>query len=310
MLRAVDGVGFDLAAGETLGIVGESGCGKSTLAKCLARLEEPTAGQVHFNGRNFLSLGIEELRQTRRDVQFIFQDPYASLNPRLTVVQIISETWRVFPDMLPRRAWRDRAMELIRLVGLSDADLDRYPHQFSGGQRQRIGIARALSSEPRLLICDEPVSALDVSVQAQIVNLFQNIQDRTGVAIIFISHDLSVVRHIADRTAVMYLGRIVEDGPSLEIFTAPEHPYSRALVSAVPVLDPVSRSTRKIINISGEPPNPWERLGGCRFRSRCWKSSKLCVDLDPQLEEFARGRRTACHHAGIRALPVTNPGSG
>lgn len=300
-LHAVNGVSFDVAAGETLGIVGESGCGKSTLAKCLARLVEPTSGQVHFNQRDFLALDAEELRQTRRDIQFIFQDPYSSLNPQMTVGQIISETWVVFPDMLPSAKWRDRASELVQLVGLNASDLDRYPHQFSGGQRQRIGIARALASEPRLLICDEAVSALDVSVQAQVVNLFQDIQDSTGVALIFIAHDLSIVRHIANRTAVMYLGRVVEDGPSEDIFAAPEHPYSQALVSAVPILDPAARAARKIIKIAGEPPSPLERVAGCQFRLRCWKASDVCAKLDPGLERFGRERRTACHNAGAAA---------
>jgi len=300
-LRAVDGVSFDVAAGETLGIVGESGCGKSTLAKCLARLVEPSSGQVRFNNCDFLALGAEELRQMRRDIQFIFQDPYSSLNPHMTVAQIISETWVVFPDMLPKKDWRDRASELVQLVGLNASDLDRYPHQFSGGQRQRIGIARALASEPRLLICDEAVSALDVSVQAQVVNLFQDIQDSTGVALIFIAHDLSIVRHIANRTAVMYLGRVVEDGPSEDIFKTPEHPYSQALVSAAPILDPSLRAVRKIINISGEPPSPLARVDGCRFRTRCWKGDDLCARLEPGLESFAVARRTACHYAGENA---------
>ena len=301
-LRAVDGVSFDVAAGETLGIVGESGCGKSTLAKCLARLVEPSSGQIRFDQSDFLALGAEDLRQARRKVQFIFQDPYSSLNPQMTVAQIISETWVVFPDMLAKKEWRDRASELVQLVGLNAADLDRYPHQFSGGQRQRIGIARALASEPLLLICDEAVSALDVSVQAQVVNLFQDIQDRMGVALIFIAHDLSIVRHIANRTAVMYLGRVVEDGPSKDIFSAPEHPYSRALVSAVPLLDPAARSARRIINISGEPPSPLQRVAGCRFRTRCWKASDLCARLEPGLEISGPGRRTACHHVGAAAI--------
>lgn len=307
-LKAVDGVSFDVTAGETLGIVGESGCGKSTLAKCLARLVEPSGGQVRFKQRDFLKLGAEDLRQARRDIQFIFQDPYSSLNPHMTVAQIISETWVVFPDMLPKKAWRDRASELIQLVGLNASDLDRYPHQFSGGQRQRIGIARALASEPQLLICDEAVSALDVSVQAQVVNLFQDIQDRTGVALIFIAHDLSIVRHIANRTAVMYLGRVVEDGPSEDIFSAPEHPYSQALVSAAPVLDPDIRAARKIINISGDPPSPLERTAGCKFRSRCWKASDICGNLEPSLERFASERRVACHHAGVEAYRVDEKG--
>lgn len=307
-LKAVDGVSFDVAAGETLGIVGESGCGKSTLAKCLARLVEPTGGQVRFKQRDFLTLGAEDLRQARRDIQFIFQDPYSSLNPHMTVAQIISETWVVFPGMLPKKVWRDRASELIQLVGLNASDLDRYPHQFSGGQRQRIGIARALASEPQLLICDEAVSALDVSVQAQVVNLFQDIQDRTGVALIFIAHDLSIVRHIANRTAVMYLGRVVEDGPSEDIFSAPGHPYSQALVSAAPVLDPDIRAARKIINISGDPPSPLDRTVGCKFRNRCWKASDICGSLEPCLERFASERRVACHYAGVEAYRADEKG--
>ena len=307
-LKAVDGVSFDVAAGETLGIVGESGCGKSTLAKCLARLVEPTGGQVRFKKRDFLKLGAEDLRQARRDIQFIFQDPYSSLNPHMTVAQIISETWVVFPDLLPKKAWWDRALELVQLVGLNASDLDRYPHQFSGGQRQRIGIARALASEPKLLICDEAVSALDVSVQAQVVNLFQDIQERTGVALIFISHDLTIVRHIADRTAVMYLGRVVEDGPSEEIFSNPEHPYTKALISAAPILDPNIRAAREIINISGEPPSPLERTAGCKFRSRCWEASDICSSLEPDLERFASQRGVACHNAGFGAYKANKEG--
>ena len=307
-LKAVDGVSFSVAAGETLGIVGESGCGKSTLAKCLARLVEPTGGQVRFKQRDFLKLGAEDLRQARRDIQFIFQDPYSSLNPHMTVAQIISETWVVFPDLLPKKAWRDRASELVQLVGLDASDLDRYPHQFSGGQRQRIGIARALASEPKLLICDEAVSALDVSVQAQVVNLFQDIQDRTGVALIFIAHDLTIVRHIANRTAVMYLGRVVEEGPSEDIFSNPEHPYSKALISAAPILDPNIRAAREIINISGELPSPLERTAGCKFLSRCWKASDICSSLEPDLERFASQRGVACHHAGIGAYKTYKKG--
>ena len=307
-LKAVDGVSFSVAAGETLGIVGESGCGKSTLAKCLARLVEPTGGQVRFKQRDFLKLGAEDLRQARRDIQFIFQDPYSSLNPHMTVAQIISETWVVFPDLLPKKAWRDRASELVQLVGLDASDLDRYPHQFSGGQRQRIGIARALASEPKLLICDEAVSALDVSVQAQVVNLFQDIQDRTGVALIFIAHDLTIVRHIANRTAVMYLGRVVEEGPSEDIFSNPEHPYSKALISAAPILDPNIRAAREIINISGELPSPLERTAGCKFLSRCWKASDICSSLEPDLERFASQRGVACHHAGIGAYRTDKKG--
>ncbi len=299
-LRAVDGISFNVAAGETLGIVGESGCGKSTLAKCLARLVEPTSGTVEFHGEDFLALPPEPLRQARRHMQFVFQDPYASLNPRMTVEQIVSETWAVFPDLAPRNQRRGRAAELIELVGLNAADLERFPHQFSGGQRQRIGIARALASSPKLLICDEAVSALDVSVQAQVINLFQDIQAQTGVALIFIAHDLSVVRHIADRTAVMYLGRLVETGPSEKIFSAPEHPYSQALVSAVPMVDPKERARRQIISIPGEPPSPLNRQSGCSFRNRCWMASGICSEEEPQLENFDTTREAACHHAGAR----------
>jgi oligopeptide transport system ATP-binding protein len=231
-------------------------------------------------------------------MQFVFQDPYASLNPRMTVEQIITETWIVFPDILPQNQRADRAAELMEMVGLNASDLGRYPHQFSGGQRQRIGIARALASGPKLLICDEAVSALDVSVQAQVINLFQDIQQQTGVALIFIAHDLSIVRHIADRTAVMYLGRLVETGPSGEVFNLPEHPYSQALVSAIPILDPVERANRKIISIPGEPPSPIQRQSGCRFRNRCWMATDICGVEEPQLESFGNSRHTACHHAG------------
>lgn len=299
-LQAVANVSLDVAEGETIGIVGESGCGKSTLAKCLARLIEPTGGSIQFRGRDFLALDSEELRLARRDMQFVFQDPYSSLNPRMTVGQIISETWRVLPGILPRTQWRARATELVRLVGLNAGDLDRHPHQFSGGQRQRIGIARALASEPRLLICDEAVSALDVSVQAQVVNLFQDIQDKTGVALVFIAHDLSVVRHIADRTLVMYLGGLVEEGPSEQIFNAPAHPYSQALISAVPVVDPAVRAARQTIEVPGEPPSPLDRPSGCPFRTRCWKASEVCGIRNPELEYFSDQRKTACHHAEVQ----------
>ena len=297
-VHAVDGISFDVMAGETFGIVGESGCGKSTLAKCLARLVESTSGTIRFQGADFLAHKSEALRQARRDMQFVFQDPYASLNPRMTVEQIITETWIVFPDILPQNQRADRAAELMEMVGLNASDLGRYPHQFSGGQRQRIGIARALASGPKLLICDEAVSALDVSVQAQVINLFQDIQQQTGVALIFIAHDLSIVRHIADRTAVMYLGRLVETGPSGEVFNLPEHPYSQALVSAIPILDPVERANRKIISIPGEPPSPIQRQSGCRFRNRCWMAADICGVEEPQLESFGNSRHTACHHAG------------
>ena len=294
-LCAVDSVSFELRAGETLGVVGESGCGKTTLAKCIARLEEPTGGFIDYRGRELQALGGEELRLMRRHIQYIFQDPFESLNSRMTVEQIIGEIWRVFPEILPRTDWRRRARDLLEQVGLSADDLDRYPHQFSGGQRQRIGIARALASEPDLLICDEPVSALDVSIQAQVINLFQDIQERRGVALLFIAHDLSVVRHIADRTMVMYLGRVVEEGPSEVLFEAPAHAYTQALVSAVPVVDPKARVRRRDVDLAGEPPSPIDQPPGCAFHEHCPRAVPCCAEERPLLGELEDGRRVACH---------------
>jgi oligopeptide transport system ATP-binding protein len=294
-LKAVDGVSFEVNFGETVGVVGESGCGKSTLGRTLARLNEPTSGKVTFDGNDFLELSKEDLRRERKNIQFIFQDPYSSLDPRMSVEQIIGEIWRVFPEILPKDKWRRRAQELLELVGLNAQDLDRYPHQFSGGQRQRIGIARALACEPKLIICDEPVSALDVSIQAQVINLFQDIQERTGVALIFIAHDLSVVRHIADRTLVMYLGKVVEEGASYELFNSPSHPYTQALVSAVPMVDPEARVQRQQIDLLGEPPNPIDKPAGCVFRTRCWQTTDQCSITEPKLNACGFGRHVACH---------------
>ncbi|MFN4128740.1 MAG: ABC transporter ATP-binding protein [Paracoccaceae bacterium] len=240
-LKAVQDVSFALHRGETIGLVGESGCGKSSLARTILRLNEATSGQVLFQGRNILDLPPAEMRKLRRDIQVIFQDPYSSLDPRFTVRRIIQEGWEVFPDIVPPRVREARLGELLHLVGLNTSDADRYPHQFSGGQRQRIGIARALALEPKVIICDEPVSALDVSVQAQVVNLLEDLQDQLGLAYLFIAHDLSVVHHISDRVLVMYLGQVVEEGPVAQVFSAPRHPYTVALLSAVPVPDPASR---------------------------------------------------------------------
>ena len=301
-VRAVDGVSFDLHRGETLGLVGESGCGKSTTGLAMLRLLDPTAGRVLFEGRDVASLGERELRASRRHMQMVFQDPYSSLNPRMTVGSIIVEPLAVHRIGTPAER-RDRVAELMRLVGLDPSFINRYPHEFSGGQRQRVGLARALATGPALIVADEPISALDVSIQAQVVNLMADLKGQLGLTYLLVSHDLSMVRYLSDRVAVMYLGRIVEIGGRDAVFDTPLHPYTRALLSAIPTPDPRRERGRKRIVLKGDVPSPANPPGGCRFHPRCPIATAECRTTDPVLRVIAAPsgpsppHRVACHHA-------------
>ncbi len=293
-VHAVDDVSLRLQEGQTLGIVGESGCGKSTLARCIVRLLEPTSGSVRFRGRDISHLNRRQMEPVRREVQLVFQDPVASLNPRKRVGQIVGTPLRL--QGVEKEKVEARVRQLLQRVGLNPEHVNRFPHEFSGGQRQRIGVARALAVDPRLIVLDEPVSALDVSIQAQVINLLDDLQDDFGLAYVFIAHDLSVVRHVSDQIAVMYLGKVMELAPAKELYTKPIHPYTRALLSAIPIPDPRENRARERVVVGGEPPNPISPPSGCRFHTRCPRATEVCSEVEPPLAEYAGGHVAACHH--------------
>ncbi|TJX14398.1 dipeptide ABC transporter ATP-binding protein [Tissierella creatinini] len=298
MLKAVDGISFDIYPGETFGLVGESGCGKSTAGRTIIRLYEPTDGELYFNGKNVYKLSRHEMQEVRRNFQMIFQDPYASLNPRMTVEEIVGEPLDIHKAYKSQKQRHERIIELLELVGLSEEHANRFPHEFSGGQRQRVGIARALALNPKFIVCDEPISALDVSIQAQVVNLLKDLQKRLGLTYLFIAHDLSMVRYISDRVGVMYLGHMMELANSEELYENPIHPYTRALLSAIPIPDPEIQRNRHRIMLEGDVPSPINPKEGCRFVDRCPYAVQKCREVTPEFEEISEKHFTACHRAG------------